>query len=46
MVKLMDTGFAFGEMALMNNKPRMASIVSKTDCHFGVLNKSDFKSIL
>jgi CRP-like cAMP-binding protein len=33
-------------MALLSNKPRLASIVCEEDCHFAVLSKEDFDRIL
>ena len=39
-------GDAFGELALLNNKPRAASIVCTWDSHFAVLDKNDYKRIL
>ena len=30
----------------MNNKPRMASILCKTDCYFMFLDKQSFKNII
>lgn len=39
-------GDAFGEFALITNKPRAASIYCTHDCHFAVLDKSDYTRIL
>ena len=39
-------GSSFGEFALLNDKPRSATIVAKTACHFAVLNKFEFRRIL
>jgi hypothetical protein len=36
----------FGELGLINRKPRMATIICKVDCHFAVLECEDFDSIL
>jgi CRP-like cAMP-binding protein len=45
-VKVIQAGEAFGELALIKNMPRAASIICKQDCHFGVLDKSHYKKIL
>ena len=39
--KLSD-GMAFGELALLHNKPRAASIYTLEDTHFAIMNKRDF----
>jgi CRP-like cAMP-binding protein len=39
-------GEAFGELALINNKPRSATIVCLEDTHFAILKKDDFKIIM
>jgi CRP-like cAMP-binding protein len=33
----LKAGQTFGELALLDNKPRSATIVTKTPCHFAVL---------
>ena len=33
-------------MALKNNRPRAATIKCLTDCHFAVINKMDYDSLL
>lgn len=43
----MNAGEAFGELALLNNKPRLASIISHDNgTILAVLNKKDFVEIL
>lgn len=37
-------GQSFGELALIDDKPRGASILCKTDCYFAVLSKEGFKN--
>ena len=37
---------SFGELALISNKPRAATIRAKSDCHFAVLGKDDYQKIL
>jgi CRP-like cAMP-binding protein len=32
-------GMYFGELALLNNKPRQASVICKEDCIFATLSK-------
>lgn len=39
-------GSSFGELALLSNKPRAATIESLTDIVLGVLYKKDYKRIL
>ena len=34
---------AFGELALINDQPRSATIVCTKDCHFAVLSKENCK---
>jgi len=46
MVKVLESGSSFGELALLNNKPRMASIKCETDSYLMYLDKNSFKSIL
>lgn len=45
-VKVLRDGEAFGELALINNKPRAATISCKEECHFGVLDKVHYNMIL
>lgn len=39
-------GASFGELALTDKKPRAASILTKVDCHFAVLDKFNYNRIL
>ena len=39
-------GECFGELALISNKPRAASVLCREECHFAVLERSDYKRIL
>ena len=41
-VKILTQGETFGEMALLGNGHRSATIESKEMCYFGVLDKSNF----
>ncbi|KAL4474167.1 hypothetical protein ABPG72_002892 [Tetrahymena utriculariae] len=45
-VKELDSGFSFGELALLNNKPRLATIICHQDSHFMTLDKLSFILIL
>lgn len=45
-VKVLVQGQAFGELALLDNKPRAATIICEEDCHFAVLEKQAFTEIL
>jgi len=45
-IKTLSAGESFGELALLDNKKRAASIVCKENCDFAVLDKEDFKAIL
>ena len=40
----MTSGEAFGELALINDKPRGATIVCTKDWHFAVLSKEKCKT--
>lgn len=39
-------GASFGELALLDKKPRAASILTKSPCHFAVLDKHNYQRIL
>jgi CRP-like cAMP-binding protein len=39
-------GKSFGDLALINNKPRAATIKCLTDCHFAVISKNVYERIL
>lgn len=45
-VKILNTGSSFGELALIDKKPRAATIICREDCQFGVLDKVSFERIL
>jgi len=45
-VKILTQGMSFGELALLDNKPRSATIICEEDCHFAVLEKKAFLEIL
>ena len=42
----LKSGKSFGELALIKNKPRAATIKCSEDCHFAVMNKTDYERIL
>ena len=33
-------------MSLLSNKPRNATIICKEDCHFAILTKEHYRSVL
>ncbi len=41
-LELIDAGGFFGEMALVNNKPRSATAAAKTDCVLVKVDEGDF----
>ena len=45
-MKELGAGVSFGEMALIDNKPRAASIMCKQVCDFAVLDKLYYVKIL
>lgn len=45
-ISQLQTGQSFGELALIEQKPRMASIRCLQDTFFAVLSKKDFNKVL
>ena len=45
-LETLTTGDIFGEMALIDNRPRSAVAKSKTDCKILALNKNKFSNLL
>lgn len=45
LIRYMDVGEGFGELALKNNAPRSASVVCSTDCEFLIITKKQFKHL-
>jgi len=45
-VKILPAGTAFGELALITSKPRLATIKCEENSHFAVLDKAPFIEIL
>lgn len=42
----LHSGMSFGELALIKDQPRAASIYCETDCHFAVLSKEDYMNVI
>ena len=42
----MKSGKSFGELALIKNKPRAATIKCLENCNFAVMSKYDYQKIL
>ncbi|CDW81071.1 UNKNOWN [Stylonychia lemnae] len=42
----LKAGKSFGELALIKNKPRAATIKCTEDCHFAVMSKTDYEKVL
>jgi CRP-like cAMP-binding protein len=40
------SGSSFGELALRNDKPRAATIITTAECHFATLSRTDFNKCL
>jgi CRP-like cAMP-binding protein len=45
-VAKLDDGKCFGELALLHNKQRAASIITLQDTHFAVMNKQSFEKVM
>lgn len=45
-VKTMKSGDSFGELALLNNNPRAATIKCETECSFAVIHKVDYDNFI
>jgi CRP-like cAMP-binding protein len=45
-VAQLGSGVSFGELALIKDQPRAASILCATDCHMAVLLKEDYMKII
>ena len=43
---MLEKGASFGELALVKEQPRAASIRCLTECHFATLDKKDYMTIL
>ena len=42
----LEIGKSFGELALIKNKPRAATIVCRQNCSFAVMDRNDYKKVL
>ncbi|EAR90895.2 cyclic nucleotide-binding domain protein (macronuclear) [Tetrahymena thermophila SB210] len=45
-VSTLKAGSSFGELALINDRPRLATIVCSQNCKFAVIDKDNFQRIL
>ena len=45
-IAILQTGASFGELALINNEPRKATIMCLNECYFAVLEKQDYNKVL
>ena len=45
-IKTLQSGDSFGELALLSNQPRSATIICKENSYFAVLSQQDYKIIL
>ena len=46
-VNELGEGFSFGELALITDKPRMATVITKTArVHLGMLTKQDYQKLI
>ena len=45
-IRVLGSGESFGELALLNNNPRSATVKCLTQCYFAVLSQRDYKKIL
>lgn len=45
-IKILEKGTSFGELALLENKPRAATVACKENCHFATLERQYFDQIL
>lgn len=45
-VAKLKTGQSFGELALINNEPRKATIMCLNDCYLAVLEQKDYSKVL
>lgn len=45
-VDTFEPGRSFGELALLNNTKRSATVVALEDCDFGVVDKANFDKVM
>lgn len=45
-IMVLKSGSSFGDLALIEDKPRSATVLTKTECYFAVLTKNDYQRIL
>ena len=46
LLTILRQGDCFGELALISNKPRAASVLCREECDFAVLGRGDYNSLL
>jgi len=45
-VKTLNTGDSFGELALISNAKRNATVLAVRDCHFLLIGKNNYDQVL
>lgn len=45
-LSILGPGKVFGELGILNNKPRAATVVALENTHFAILLKKDYQNIL
>jgi len=45
-VRILKFGQSFGELALINDAPRSATITAVDDCEFAIIYRNDFEKII
>ena len=45
-IKKLLPGQSFGELALINDAPRSATVTTTIDCEFAILIKSDYDKVI
>ena len=45
-ILIYEGGMSFGELSLLNRKPRAGTIVTLDDCYFAVINSDSYEKLL